>query len=37
VNEVQFLGQRDDGGGEAVGAAEAAGPYVPDDEIDLPF
>ena len=38
VTDVQFLGQRgDSGGGEAVGAAEAAGHHVPDDDIDLPF
>ncbi len=30
------LGQRGDGG-EAVGAAEAAGHHVPDDDVDLPF
>ena len=38
VTDVQFLGQRDSGGGEAVGAAEAAGHHVPDyDQDDLPF
>ena len=37
VQDVQFLGQRSDGGGEAVGAAEAAGHHVPDDDPDLPF
>ena len=37
VTDVQFLGQRgDNGGSEAVGAAEAAGHHVPDQE-DLPF
>ena len=37
VTDVQFLGQRS-GGGEAVGAAEAAGHHVPDyDQEDLPF
>ena len=35
VQDVQFLGQRS--GGEAVGAAEAAGHHVPDEDIDLPF
>ena len=34
---VQFLGQHDSGGGEAVGAAEAAGHHVPGEDIDLPF
>jgi len=38
MNEVQFLGQRSSGGGEAVGAAEAAGHHVPGDDVDdLPF
>lgn len=43
VQDIQFLGQRpfgegDAGGGSnAVGAAAAAGNYVPDDDIDLPF
>ena len=38
VTDVQFLGQRGDSGGEAVGAAEAAGHHVPDyDPEDLPF
>jgi len=39
ATEVQFLGQRsDNGSGDAVGAAEAAGHYVPDDVVDdLPF
>ena len=35
VTDVQFLGQR--GGGEPVGAAEAAGHHVPDEDVDLPF
>ena len=35
VTDIQFLGQRDSG--EAVGAAEAAGHHVPDQDIDLPF
>ena len=37
VQDIQFLGQRGDSGGEAVGAAEAAGHHVPDDDIDLSF
>ena len=38
VTDVQFLGQRGDSGGEAVGAAEEAGHHVPDyDPEDLPF
>jgi len=37
VQDVQFLGSRGDRGGEAVGAAEAAGHHVPDDDPDLPF
>ncbi len=38
VTDIQFPGQRSGGGGEAVGAAEAAGHHVPDDdEVDLPF
>ena len=38
VQDVQFLGQRDSGGSEAVGAAEAAGHHVPDEDVDdLPF
>jgi len=37
VTDVQFLGQRDGGGGEAVEAAEAAGHHVPDEDPDLPF
>ncbi len=38
VTDVQFLGQRADSGGEAVGAAEAAGHHVPDEpDVDLPF
>ena len=38
VTDIQFLGQRADSGGEAVGAAEAAGHHVPDsDPEDLPF
>ena len=40
INEqdVQFLGQRGDGGSDAVGAAQAAGHHVPGDDLDdLPF
>ena len=39
ITEVQFLGQRGEGGGDtAEGAAEAAGHHVPDDDLDdLPF
>ena len=38
VTEVQFLGQcGDSGGGDAIGAAEAAGHHVLDDDPDLPF
>ena len=37
VTDVQFLGQRDSSGGEAVGAAEAAGHHVPGDDQDLPL
>ncbi len=35
VQDIQFLGQRS--GGEAVGAAEAAGHHVPGEDVDLPF
>ena len=38
VTDVQFLGARgDSSGGEDVGAAEAAGHHVPDEDVDLPF
>jgi single-stranded DNA-binding protein len=38
VMDVQFLGQRDSGGGEVVGVAEADGHHVPGDDLDgLPF